>query len=72
MSLVKVKIGSHTTERGTMQRMIAIRENLVIITDHTREMMIVGDLAATIREVIIVFSAGNLDIGNMSVQMVQK
>ena len=72
ISLAKVRIGSHTTERGTTQKMIAIGENLVIMTDHTREMMIVGDLAAIFREVIIVFSAGNLDIGNMSVQKVQK
>ena len=71
ISLAKVGISSHTTGRGTTQRMITIGENLVTMIDHIRRMMETRDQAATVRKIEVVFSAEKMDIGDISVQINQ-
>ena len=71
ISLAGAIINSHTTKMGINHTTAAERENLVTKTDHRGMMMVIRDLAAIIREIEIVSSAENMDIGNMSVQISQ-
>ena len=75
ISLAKVIINSHTTERGINHIMAAKRENLVTRTDHIRMMMVVGDLAAIPvkrQREILATSAVKKDTGREGVVTSQK
>ena len=69
--LAKVKVSNHITGKGTRETMITINENLVIITDHFKRIMVIVDLVTTMvkrmRE-ILVTGPGKKDTGQKDVE----